>query len=177
MTPVAIGALARVEFEGRDAETIVRFRAALRSPLGAIGDQAIWAGWRPLCALSMIAAFCLGLGPVAAAVSFFLVYNAGHVWVRIWGLRLGWGAGLEVGGVLARSKLRKVAGRLKLCNEALTGAVLVLLIARTPGVVLEPHGAGLAAAGALAAFFLPARAGTIGITALIAADLLWLFAS
>jgi len=169
MSTVAIGALARVEMEGRDADTIARFRAALRSPLGAIGDQAIWAGWRPLCVLGTTVAFCLGLDAVAAAVSFFLVYNAGHIWLRLWGFRVGWDAGLEVGAVLARSPLRRAAGRLVPFNGALTGTALVLLIARTPGLHLGPEGAGLASAAALAAFFLPARAGWVAIGALMAA--------
>lgn len=173
MSPIAIGALARVELDGLDDETIVKFRVALRGPLGALGDRAIWAGWRPLCVLGTMVAFCLGLDAVVAVVSFFLVYNAGHVSVRVWGFRLGWEAGLEVGGVLRRSAMRKVSGRFTPVNQALTGIALVVLIARTPGLELGPGGTGLAAATALAAFFLPARAGTGAIIALIAAGAIW----
>lgn len=175
LSPVAIGALARLESDGRDPETFERFRTALRGPLGALGDQAIWAGWRPLCVLSTILAFCLGLDPRLAAVGFLVIYNAGHVALRYWGFRVGWQAGLEVGGVLNRSILRTVAPRLMPLNEALTGVVLVLLIDRAPGLGLDPVGAGLTAAAALGAFLLPSRGGGIAMGLLFFAIAAWWF--
>lgn len=173
LSTVAIGALARLEHEDRAAATFERFRAALRGPLGALGDQAIWAGWRPLCVLGAIAAFCLGLDARLAAMAFVLVYNAGHVALRIWGLRVGWEAGLEVGKRLSTSALRRASPKLKRWNEALVGLVLVLLLARTPGFGGEPLTAGLAGGAALAGFFLPARGGAAGVALLFAACVAW----
>jgi len=173
LSTVAIGALARLENDGGDPETFQRFRTALRGPLGALGDQAVWAGWRPLCILVAIALFCLGVEPRVAALGFFILYNAGHVWLRLWGIRAGWAAGLEVGGVLNRSPLRSVARRLTPVNEALTGVVLVLLVARTPGLQFSPAATGLATAAALAAFFAPAPGGRLGMLVLFAAIAVW----
>lgn len=173
MSPVAIGALARLEQNGQDDETFERFRTALRGPLGALGDQAVWAAWRPLCVLSAVLAFCLGVDPRLAALGFLLVYNVGHVALRYWGFRVGWEAGLEVGAVLNRSILRNAAVRLTPVNEALTGMILVLLIQRAPGLEMSPATAGVTAAAALGAFFLPARSGVIAMSLLFIAVAAW----
>lgn len=173
MSPVAIGALARLEQDGADEETFRRFRTALRGPLGALGDQAVWAGWRPFCILATIVAFCLGVDARLAVLGFLLVYNVGHVGLRLWGFRLGWTAGLKVGGLLNASPLRNVGPRLTPVNEALLGAVLVLLAARVPGVEPTPGGTGLAAAIAMAAFLLPSRAGRLAVLALFVAVAAW----
>ncbi|MDX1392980.1 MAG: PTS system mannose/fructose/sorbose family transporter subunit IID [Gemmatimonadota bacterium] len=173
LATVAIGALARLERDGEDAETIERFRTALRGPLGALGDQAVWAAWRPLCVLSTILAFCLGLDPRLAALAFLVVYNVGHIGLRYWGLKVGWRAGLEVGRVLNASFLRNFAARLTRVNEALVGSALVLVIARTPGVEIGPSEAGLVGAAALAGFFVPTRGGGVAIALMFVALGLW----
>lgn len=175
MSPVAIGALARLEQDGQDAETFERFRTALRGPLGALGDQAVWATWRPLCVLSAILAFCLGLDPRLVAVAFMVIYNAGHVALRYWGFRAGWEAGLDVGAVLNRSPLRNAAVRLTPVNEALMGTILVLLIQRAPGLHMTPGTAGLTAAAAMLAFGSPARGGTVAMCLFFAAVVAWWF--
>jgi mannose PTS system EIID component len=173
MSPVAIGALARLEQDGADEETFTRFRTALRGPLGALGDQAVWAGWRPFCIFSAVVAFCLGVDARLAALGFLLVYNVGHVALRLWGFRLGWNAGLGVGGLLNESPLRNLGARLAPVNEALLGAVLVLLVVRIPGLAPTPSGAGIVAATAIVSFFFPSRAGKLGVTALFIAAAVW----
>jgi len=174
LTPVAIGAFARMEHDGHDAATIERFRAALRGPLGALGDQAVWAGWRPFCTLGATIAFCLGLDPRLAALAFVLVYNAAHLALRVWGLRAGWAHGLDVGRVLKGSPLKAVGARLVPINEALLGTVMVLLLARAPDLVASPTLGGVVATVSLGAFFLPGRAGTVAILALFASCAVWL---
>ena len=173
MSPVAIGAFARLEHDGADEDTLQRFRTALRGPLGALGDQAVWAGWRPFCLLSAMVAYGAGVDARAAALAFLAVYNTGHLALRIWGLRLGWSAGLKVGGLLNRSPLRNLARRLTPLNEALMGIVLVLLVARAPGFQATPWTSGAVAASALGAFFLPARAGRIAMVSLVLAIAAW----
>lgn len=173
MSPIAIGAFARLEHDGADEDTLGRFRTALRGPLGALGDQTVWAGWRPFCLLSAMVAFGLGLDARIAVLAFLAVYNSGHLALRVWGYRLGWSAGLRVGGLLNRSPLRNVARRLTPLNEALMGSVLVLLVARAPGLEATPWTAGAAAAAAMAAFFLPARAGRVAMMMLALAISAW----
>jgi mannose/fructose/N-acetylgalactosamine-specific phosphotransferase system component IID len=175
LSPVAIGALARLEHEGRDAETCDRFRTALRGPLGALGDQAVWAGWRPFCALVTILAVLSGADARLAVMAFFIIYNAGHVGLRFWGFRMGWHAGLDVGGALNRSPLRALGGRLMPVNQALTGAVVVMLVARAPGFEPGAWEAGLVAVAALGAFILPSRGGVLAMGLLFAATAAWFF--
>ena len=173
MSPVAIGAFARLEYEGHDDETLERFRTALRGPLGALGDQAIWAGWRPLCTLLTIIAVMAGADPLMSVLSFFVVYNTGHVWLRLWGFRTGWRAGLEVGGVLNRAPLRAVGSRLMPVNEALTGAAIVLLASRAPGFSPVGLEAALVGVAALGAFMLPSRGGWVAMSLLFFATGVW----
>lgn len=173
MSPVAIGALARLEFEGRDDETFERFRTALRGPLGALGDQAIWAGWRPLCTLLTILAVLQGADARLAVLSYFVLYNLGHVSLRLWGFRTGWHAGLDVGSVLNRSSLRGVGSRLMPVNEGLTGAAIVLLAAKAPGFAPGGIEAALVGAAALGAFFFPSRGGWLAMSLLFVATAVW----
>lgn len=174
LSPLAIGAFARLEHDGHGSDTIERFRAALGGPLGALGDQAVWAGWRPFCTLAAIVAFCLGLDGRLAALGFVLIYNGAHVWLRAWGLRLGWTHGLDVGRVIKGSPLKRIAARLVPINEALFGTVVVLLIARAPDVAPSPALGGMVAAVSLGAFFLPGRTGALAIFALFASVGVWL---
>lgn len=174
LSPLAVGAFARVEHEGREAETIERFRAALPGPLGALGDQAVWAGWRPFCTLCAIVAYGLGLDARLAALAFVIVYNAAHVGLRVWGMRMGWLHGLDVGRVLKRSPLKAIGVKLVPINAALLGAVMVLLVLRAPGFAPTPTMGIAIAAVSLGAFFLPARAGALAILALFASMGAWL---
>ncbi len=171
LSSLAVGALARVEHEGHDPETINRFRTALRGPLGAIGDQAVWAGWRPLCFLSAILAFCLGLDARAAALGLVLLYNLGHVSLRWWGYRRGWREGLDVGRVLTRSPLKRIAQRLVPVNQALMGAVLALLLIRMPGGTGGAEMVVSAVVVGLGAYFLPAAGAVLAMTLLFGACL------
>ncbi len=176
LATLAMGALARLEYDGCDPATIARFRDALRGPLGAVGDQAVWAGWRPFCTIGAIVAYCLGLDARIAALAFVLVYNAAHLALRVWGLRVGWTHGLDVGRVLKQSPLKGVGARLVPLNVALIGSAMVLLIARAPGLIDGPLVAGAVAAAAMGAFFLPSRASALAILLLFASGAAWLLA-
>ena len=61
LAEVALGAVARMELEGRPAETMGRFKDAVRSPLGSIGDRLIWAGALPAAALAAVAVGLVGV--------------------------------------------------------------------------------------------------------------------
>ncbi len=173
LSPIAIGALARLEQEDEDPETLSRFRAALRAPLGALGDQAVWAGWRPVCAFGAILAHGLGVGPLTAALGFLVIYNVGHVALRAWGLRLGWRTGLSVGAALARTPLKQASTYLVPVGQALIGAVAALLIARAPGLRPEPWMAGLATGAALGGYLLPRPMAIVSLAGLFLACLIW----
>ena len=172
---VAVGALARLEHDGLDPGKIERFRTALRGPLGAIGDRVVWAGWRPFCLLGAIVAFSLGLEEWKAVLLFLSVYNAGQLWLRLWGFRAGWREGLAVGSVLARSPLKQWATVMIRVNLFLLGLAAVLLVLRVPlEGSIGPVTVGLAFLGGLGSYLRPSRGGSLAIGLLMAAAVLWL---
>ncbi len=112
LAAVAVGALARAELDGVPVAQIERFRAAAPGPLGSIGDRLVWAGWVPFC--SALALLLFGFGAGGLGVLLFLVlYNLGHLGLRIWGLHAGWNRGLAVaqalGGPIIRNSPPHVA--------------------------------------------------------------------
>lgn len=174
---MAVGALARAEFEGEGAERVERFRAALRGPLGTVGDRLIWASWRPACLLVAIAAFGLGLGPIWSVLLFLATYNAGHIAIRVWGFRRGWKDGLSVGQALHERWLDIVPRTLAPVILLLLGLDAVLLSRKVLDVVAW-HGffAGLALVAAfvsLMAFRWPRRSGRIAVALVLSIPLVW----
>jgi len=122
MAAVAVGALARAELDGEAPKQIERYRRALCSPLGSLGDRLVWAAWLPFCSLVALGLFGLGAGPLLVVGGFLVLYNIGHFWLVIWGLRVGWREGLRVAPSLGTPILRhgpQVIGR--------AGAVLGML--------------------------------------------------
>lgn len=110
---MALGSLARLEVDGAEPETIRRFRNALGGPLGALGDQLVWAAWLPLCTVIGVLLYWAGAAPPVAVITFLVLYNAGHLALRVWGFRLGWHTGSGLGGRLREAGLALLAGRLQ----------------------------------------------------------------
>jgi PTS system mannose-specific IID component len=130
LAAVAVGALARAELAGVPAERIERFRTALAGPLGSVGDRLVWAGWLPFASLVAIAAFGLGARPLVVIGIFLLLYNAGHVALRVWGLRVGWTRGLAVAPALGAPLLRRGPAHVARAAAAAAGVALPLAAAR-----------------------------------------------
>jgi PTS system mannose-specific IID component len=107
LTGIAVGALARAELDGAAPTLIERFRTALAGPLGSVGDRLVWATWLPFCSLVGLAAFGLEAPPLLVVGIFLLLYNAGHLWLRWWALRVGFERGLRVADSLAHPILRR----------------------------------------------------------------------
>ncbi|UCC23999.1 MAG: PTS system mannose/fructose/sorbose family transporter subunit IID, partial [Gemmatimonadales bacterium] len=110
---LALGSLARLEWDGADGETIRRFRAALGGPLGALGDRLVWAAWLPLCSVLALCLLWAGLAPIWVLAIFLAVYNAGHLTLRVWGFREGWEAGTGLAARLRTMGLSTVSTRLE----------------------------------------------------------------
>lgn len=130
LASVAVGALARAELSGIPAERIERFRTALTGPLGSVGDRLVWAGWLPFASLVSLAAFGLGARPILVVVIFLLLYNAGHIALRIWGLRVGWTRGLAVAPALGTPLLRRGPAYVARAAAAAAGVALPLAASR-----------------------------------------------
>jgi PTS system mannose-specific IID component len=154
MAAVAVGALARAELDGEAPNQIERYRRALCGPLGSLGDRLVWAAWLPFCSLVALGLFALQAGPLIVVGGFLLLYNVGHVWLLLWGLRVGWREGLHVAPSLGTPILRhgpQVIGR----AGAVLGALVLPLIfdaiagASASGVVRLGFGMLVAAAAAV----------------------------
>ena len=96
LSPMAIGAVAVLE--ATEAPVVVeRFKAAVRSSLGSLGDRLIWAGFRPACLLLALLAVALGASWALVVAGFLTVYNLGHIATRVWALRYGLRHGKRLG--------------------------------------------------------------------------------
>jgi PTS system mannose-specific IID component len=130
LAAIAIGALARAELEGESPKQIERYRRALCSPLGSLGDRLVWASWLPFCSLVALLFFALGGGPVLTVVGFLLLYNAGHIWLRLWGLRVGWREGLRVAPALGTPLMQQGPQTISRAGAAIGGLALPFVFGR-----------------------------------------------
>ena len=77
---LALGAIARAEYDGVPGAQIARLRTALCSPLGALGDQLFWAGLVPRARRgSRSWPWCSGARLVGRSLGFLLLYNVARV--------------------------------------------------------------------------------------------------
>lgn len=123
---VAIGAVARLEAEGVEPGVIGRFKSALRSSLGSLGDQLIWSAWRPAASLLGLVLFLVGGTWWLAIGTFLLVYNALSFGLRVWGWRVGAALGMDVGRAVRDAPLQALARRAMEIGSLLGGAGMAL---------------------------------------------------
>jgi PTS system mannose-specific IID component len=148
LSPIALGAVARLEVEGKPADTIDRFKAAVRGALGGLGDRLVWAGWRPVCILTAIGALLAGAPWWTTVVGFLVVYNIGHIGLRAWAFRVGWERGTGIATTLRSSWVWEAERILRGLGPALLGGCAVLLLMRGTPDLDPPPPAWIAAAGA-----------------------------
>lgn len=141
MAGLALGAVTRLETEGADPDTIRRFKDAVRGPLGGVGDHLVWAAWLPATALLALLAAILGASPWWTLALFLVLYNGGHLTLRIWGFRTGLREGREVAHHLKSVGLSRHADRIRKAGILLLGAFV--------GGVLTRMAEGGASAAAL----------------------------
>lgn len=125
---VAAGAVARMELDGADPALIERFKAAVRGSLGTLGDQLVWAGWRPLCALFALVLLLIGAPWWAVCGVFLVTYNAGHLAMRAYGFDVGWRFGMGVAERLRRSWIAEAQHRITTVCAFLLGVLLPLIV-------------------------------------------------
>ena len=140
LSSVALGAALRLEADGADADTVRRFKLAVRGPLGSLGDSLVWATWLPAVSAASLALYWLGVPPPLVVAFFLVVYNMVHIGLRAWGFRVGLAHGREVGQTLGRADLTGWTERL----QRLAVVLLGLLVGGVVG-----GGGGLGDAGPL----------------------------
>jgi len=144
---LAIGAVTRAEFDGVDPERIGRLRAALKGPLGSLGDRIVWAAALPFAA-SVGLILAARWNPWAGAAAFLGLFNVVHVAFLFWCLPTGWRLGLSVGQALSHPLIQ---GAVRILGPAAVMAVGVavpvvgerLLADLGPGSVPRVVGVGV----------------------------------
>jgi PTS system mannose-specific IID component len=165
---IALGAVARLEAEGASSELIERFKAAIRGSLGQLGDRLVWAGWRPTCMLLALVLLFAGLPWWVAVAVFLLVYNAGHLALRWWALRIGFESGRQVAERVRGAGLELLRERIASAGALFAGLALPLLIARGVGMEpVAPWGSALAIAAAVLGVYFGGRIRTAVIGGLV----------
>ncbi|MFN8572798.1 MAG: PTS system mannose/fructose/sorbose family transporter subunit IID [Gemmatimonadaceae bacterium] len=134
LASVAVGALARAELEGEAPDRIERFRTALCGPLGSVGDRLVWAALLPACSIAALLVFGAGGGAAATALTFLGLFNAGHLALRVWGLRIGLTNGVRVAHALGAPFLRQGPQLLGTIAALLAGLGLPLAVQQ----IVEP---------------------------------------
>jgi PTS system mannose-specific IID component len=137
---LALGALVRAEYDLVPGAQISRLRAALASPLGALGDQFFWAGVVPAAVGLAILGVIAGFGLWAIAV-VLLLYNGLRIATGVWALRTGLASGARVGAAIGESWLPGAASR----AGVVAGLIIGLAVPLAADWLLDPQ--GLAAVG------------------------------
>jgi len=151
MSNLALGAAVKLEAEGADADTVRRFKLAVRGPLGSLGDGLVWATWLPGVSLLALTLYWMGVPGWVAVVTFLVVYNIGHVGLRVWAFRVGLASGREVGGRLASADLGGWTERLQGVASLLLGGLVGAVLAGSEGLrAAGPAWVAVAAAACIA---------------------------
>lgn len=127
MASPIIGAVIRMEEEGRDKERIESLKKALMGPYGAMGDSFFWGAWRPfssVVALLFTARYWNAWGPAL----FLLLYNIPHLWIRWRGLIEGYKTGEDVVHYVERWNMPIWVRRIRYLILILLGLFLVSLL-------------------------------------------------
>lgn len=133
LATIAAGAVARLEADGADPVVVERFKSAVRGSLGSLGDRLIWMAWRPAVLLLGISLLLAGVVWWAAVGGFLLLYNALHLVLRSWGLRVGLENGLQVAAVVRDSPLQALATRAADAGALLAGLAVILFLGMDTG--------------------------------------------
>jgi mannose/fructose/N-acetylgalactosamine-specific phosphotransferase system component IID len=130
LTSYALGSSLKMEEEYSrngdvDEEAIRRWKKALLSPLGSLGDSLFWKSFRPLCGLlGVLLSLLLGwIGPVI----YLITYNSLHLYVRTRGVFHSYAKGTESMAEFSRSLYRHFPTWLEGLICVLMGSLLVLL--------------------------------------------------
>jgi mannose/fructose/N-acetylgalactosamine-specific phosphotransferase system component IID len=142
---VAAGAVARIEAEGTPPEMVARFKAALRGSLGTLGDRLVWLMWRPMAVLLGLSLVLAGAAWWIGVAAFLLVFNALHLWMRAWGVRVGLRDGLAIAATVRAVPFQRMGDQAAKVGSALAGFATVLALA-SPGSRPWEWAAGAAAA-------------------------------
>lgn len=112
MAPAIIGATIRLEEDGASDEEIKGLKTSLMGAYGAVGDSLFWGSLRPLAAVIGVSIALKGF--LWAPLAFLVIYNLPHIFVRGYGLFIGYRTGVgvvkAVKGLDIPGKVQKIKG-------------------------------------------------------------------
>jgi PTS system mannose-specific IID component len=175
LASLALGAVAALEAEAEATAGLERFKSAIRGSLGTLGDRLVWIGWRPFCLLCALALLLGGAPWWAGLLGFLLIYNAGHLALRVWGFNLGFRHPQGIGEQLRRLAIDRLQSRLTTASAFLVGITLPLVAAgaqtrswlQEPSQTVDVYWLTAGVAGALVGAHLGGRVRTPVIMVLI----------
>jgi PTS system mannose-specific IID component len=135
LSGLALGAALRLEADGTDAETVTRFKTAIRGPLGGLGDALVWATWLPTVSMLALALWWIRMPGWITVGVFLVLYNAGHLVLRVWGFRSGLREGRAVAQALTRANLVNIYERLQEAATVMLGLLAGAALAGPTGLV------------------------------------------
>ncbi len=140
LSGIATGAVIRLEEEGADPQMIERFKNGIRGSLGSLGDGLVWAGFRPLVLLLALTVGWLGAPPYVVIGLFLILYNIGHLWLRIWSFMIGLQGGHRVVERLRAADLPGLTKKTLAAGSFALGALIGVFVVdgRSLGVGLWP---------------------------------------
>lgn len=171
MAAPMIGAVARMEEEGRSAEA-ADLKAALMGPYAAIGDAFFWGALRTFSAVGAVIAAFTGAFP--APLAFLLLYCPAHLWVRGKGFLEGYRRGKDGIHFIRGLNLPGSAVRIRFLLLILTGvwAAVAVDMACRPWNLLPFIPAGATAPVLMVLIFLGVRKGLSPVRTLYGMTLL-----
>lgn len=140
LSGIATGAVIRLEEEGADPQMIERFKNGIQGSLGSLGDGLVWAGFRPLVLLLALTVGWLGAPPYVVIGLFLILYNIGHLWLRIWSFMIGLQGGHRVVERLRAADLPGLTKKTLAAGSFALGALIGVFVVdgRSLGVGLWP---------------------------------------
>jgi PTS system mannose-specific IID component len=150
LASAALAAVATMEAEGRPQSEIRRFKDALGSLGGSLGDGLFWNGWRPLSLAIAMGMALFGFSPAIVVIGFLALYNVLHIWVRLQGVRMGVKSGVRIGEGVRRLEIPRWAERIRTVGVLVLGLISGVLLMQGGGLPdpapLLAMGGGLALA-------------------------------
>lgn len=138
LATIALGAVARMEADGEAPGEIRRFKTAVRGPLGSLGDTLVWGAWLPVMVLLGLVLAFAGARPAIVVGAFLVLYNVGHLLLRVWGLRIGIRMGRHVGEGIRSAGAARQLDRLAGAGAFVAGALVSLLAMEGFGIGRVP---------------------------------------
>jgi len=157
MTGALAAAVGKMERDGEKEEAIRAFKQSMMGPFGALGDSLFWFSLKP--AALLVGVVCALAGEFLLAVLVPLIlYNAFHLWMRVWSYQGGIREGSKLVSRISTFRFSKVNAALGITAATALSVLVVCELAPEKGLSGVDGGAALSCALTAVVVFLVAVA-------------------